>query len=343
MQRVSIIRAAVAHPEHRISQAEAAARIGAVSGAPRQAAALARGSHIQQRAVCLPTERIGALGSIEERNNIYREVAPGLALAAATNAVAGDREKVRFVAASSCTGYMVPGWDVDLVQRMPLACETTRLPITMAGCAGGALGIARAADFLRARPGSAALAVACELCSLAFQPSAEEGNLTSTLIFGDGAGAAYLEAGEGEHGLEIVDSVSVLSPAPASVLGFELTDRGFQPLLGRELVSLLPPATESALRLLAAPRGLSVDDFGFWLLHPGGARVLSQLEATLGIERCLTRWSWESLSEYGNTSSAAIFDVLRRYFDDDGAPRGWGILAAFGPGVSVEMMLLRRC
>jgi predicted naringenin-chalcone synthase len=49
------------------------------------------------------------------------------------------------------------------------------------------------------------------------------------------------------------------------------------------------------------------------------------------------------MAEFGNTSSAAIFDVMRRNLEDPDAPSGWGIVAAFGPGVSVEMLLVRRC
>jgi predicted naringenin-chalcone synthase len=35
--------------------------------------------------------------------------------------------------------------------------------------------------------------------------------------------------------------------------------------------------------------------------------------------------------------------VIRRYLEDDTAPRGWGVVIAFGPGVSLEMLLVRRC
>jgi predicted naringenin-chalcone synthase len=342
--RVSIRRVAVAHPELRILQEEAAARIGAATGHPRQAAALARGTHIRQRATCLPPDQIGALGSIEERNRLYARHAPGLALAAAKGALEGvSPENIGCLVTSSCTGYMVPGWDIDLVLEMSLACDTVRLPITQAGCSGGALGLARAADYLRVRGESEGLAVACELCSLAFQATAEEGNLTSTLIFGDGAGAARLTSDVQPGDLEIIDSVSLLAPAPPEVLGFDLTDRGFYPLLGRELVGVLPPATTKALGRLLEPHGLAAADVEFWLLHPGGARILSQLQESLGLAPCLVRWSWESMEEFGNTSSAAIFDVVRRYLADCTAPGGWGVIAAFGPGVSVEMLLVKRC
>ena len=37
-------------------------------------------------------------------------------------------------------------------------------------------------------------------------------------------------------------------------------------------------------------------------------------------------------------------EVLRRYTADDAAPGGWGVVIAFGPGVSIEVLLVnRRC
>lgn len=79
-----------------------------------------------------------------------------------------------------------------------------------------------------------------------------------------------------------------------------------------------------------------------WLLHPGGARILSQIALAGAIPREQLRWSWDSMEASGNMSSAAIFDVIRRYQDDEAAEPGYAVVAAFGPGVSIELMLVRR-
>jgi alkylresorcinol/alkylpyrone synthase len=200
--------------------------------------------------------------------------------------------------------------------------------------------MARAADLLRAGRAAAALAVAVELCSLSFHASDDEGVLTSNLIFGDGAGAALLEEGSGP-GLQVVDSESLLIAGTGHLLGFELTDEGFLPVLDRRLVDVLPSATVGALSVLLARNGLSCRDVGAWLIHPGGARILARLQHALGVTAREMAWSWDSLRDFGNTSSAAIFDVLRRYLEEPRVPE-WAIVAAFGPGVSIELMLTRR-
>jgi alkylresorcinol/alkylpyrone synthase len=347
MQPVWITSLAVAHPPYRLDQEEAAQRIGATTGELRRAVAIARGTQIEARAIALPPEDIGRLGSIEERNGVYRDLAPQIGLEAASTALDAcvSRQGVSFLATSSCTGYMVPGLDVHLAASLGLAPSASRLPITEAGCAGGIVAIARVADYLRTHPGAAGLAIAVELCSLAFHSHSDIGNLTSALLFGDGAGAALLQSnGALSHGLEVIDTLSYLVPDSQDALGFDLTDRGFYPILTRELSDLLPGPTVLAVSELMARNGLTAaEDVSYWLIHPGGPRVLTGIQHAFGLDEHDLRWSWQSLREYGNTSSAAIFDVMRRFTEEPDAPYGWGLVIAFGPGVSIEIMLVRRC
>jgi alkylresorcinol/alkylpyrone synthase len=340
MEQVRIISAASAHPPLRVPQDVAAAHIGALSGDPRRVRAIARGTRIQSRAAVLAPEQLAALGSIAERNAIYQRFVPGLAREAVLRALGeSPRDRVGCVVTSSCTGYTVPGWGVELVESLGLPFDTARLPITEAGCAGGVVALARAADYLRTRPGACGVAAAAELCSLAFHAGGGEGNITSTHIFGDGAGAALLRSGDGP-GVMVLDSMSVLIPNSRDALGFNLTDTGFYPVLSRDLATLLAPATGEAVAVLLGRNGVAVGDVAAWLLHPGGARILSGLERTLGVDRARMHWSWDAMREFGNTSSAAIFDVLARYFADP--VDGYAVCAAFGPGVSIELLLLRR-
>jgi alkylresorcinol/alkylpyrone synthase len=341
--RVFITLAAAAHPENRIRQEDAADRMAAVTGDPRRLRAIARGTRIDTRAFVLTPDEIEGLGSIEQRNDIYQAEAPKLA-ARAVCSLSACLDETSFLVTSSCTGYMIPGLDVQLAQTLALRPSTARLPITEAGCAGGAVAIARASDYLRSREDATSLVVAAELCSLAFHPDSEEGNLTSALLFGDGAGALLLRSSnEALPGLEVVDSASALLPCPPEVLGFRLTDAGFYPMLSRSLVDKLPGPTVNAVACLLACHGLRAEDIDFWLVHPGGPRILEALQKAMAVDNELVQWSWQSMQEFGNTSSAAIFDVIARYMRDDEAPRGWGIVLAFGPGVSIELLLVRRC
>jgi alkylresorcinol/alkylpyrone synthase len=338
--RVRISGINAAHPPTRLSQADAARAIGAWSRNPRRVAALARGTQIEQRAIALTPDEVRALGAAGARNDIYQRIAPGIAIDAARGVLREvDVSGIACLVTSSCTGYSVPTWGVDVVEAFRLPARAIRLPITESGCAGGVVALARAVDHLRTRPGASGLAVAVELCSLAFHPGGDDGNLTSTLIFGDGAGAALLETGEGP-GLEVVDTASRLVPNTKHALGFALTDQGLYPILTRELPELLGEPTREAVVEFLCQNGITTRDIGAWLLHPGGARILKTLEEGLDLDRCQTHWSWDSMRDFGNTSSAAIFDVMGRYFRDR-RPGEYAVVAAFGPGLSIELMLLR--
>lgn len=340
MERVRITGVGVAHPPFRVDQKEAAIRVGEATGDTRRARAIARGSMIGQRATVLPAEELVSPGSIEVRNAIYREHAPALAAEAARSALcsAPGRAPASLVT-SSCTGYALPGWSASLVGSLGLCADTSRVPLTEAGCAGGAVALTQAAHIVRSQ-GGAALSVAAELCTLSFHPDTDDDTLTANLIFGDGAGAALVEPGDGP-GLEIIDSASFLVPRSEHALGFDLTDRGFRAVINRSLADIVAPHTKHAIERLLHRNGLDPCGVDAWLLHPGGARILHKVEAAFGIPKAAMQWSWDSLQEFGNTSSAAIFDVLRRYIDDPVAPRGWGVIAAFGPGVSIELLLVR--
>jgi alkylresorcinol/alkylpyrone synthase len=338
---VRISRVVSGHPELRIGQEEAARRIGLAAGNERRAHLLARSTGIEERALALTPDAIERLGAIEERNDHYRRLVPELARGVASDALgATDPGRIGCLVTMSCTGYGLPSWGNRVAGELGFAGSTVRLPITEAGCSGGVLAMARAADYVRVS-GKPALVVAAELCSLAFHPEGDDGLLTSALIFGDGLGAALLEPDEGD-GLQLIASSSMLVPGTADLLGFDLTDGGFSPVLSRHLADVLPDATEAAVCELLRPHGIRPTDVAAWLLHPGGARILRGVAGALCLPEGALRWSWDSMREFGNTSSAAIFDVMRRYTDDAGAPRGWVVAVAFGPGVSLELLLLKN-
>ena len=338
-----ISRVATCRPVNAINTQQAAEWIAARAGNARLVGAIAKGSRIERRNTAVGPAEIARLGTIELRNDLYRELAPPLAVEVSKSVTReSHHHPISLVVASSCTGYMVPGWDVDIVEQLCLSQDVVRLPLTQAGCSGGALALARAVDHVRLHPEASALAVSVELCSLAFHPDGAPDNLIASLIFGDGAGAALIEADTGS-GLEVVASSSTLVPGSKDAIRFDLTNAGFYPRLALDLADVLVAPTTTAVRALLTTNGLCLGDLSFALLHPGGSRILDNLRTALGLGESEMRWSYESLRSQGNTSSAAIFDVAARYLADDQAPGGWGIIGAFGPGISIELLLVHRC
>jgi alkylresorcinol/alkylpyrone synthase len=299
---------------------------------------------VRARNIALPVDTILQPRALSESNRCYAENAVALGTLAARQALERAQlpaSAIDFVLTSSCTGYMLPSLDAHLVGRLGLRPDVRRLPITELGCLAGAAVLARAADLLRAEPDATALVVAAELPSLTFQPGdGSMDNLVSTLVFGDGAGAAVLRADRGP-GVEIVASRSLIVGGSLDEMGFDLRDGGFHVVLSKDVPRLLAGPLQTELAALLATHGLAPRDLGFACIHPGGPKILRAVDAALGVEG-LTAASWQTLAEHGNQSSAAVLFILDRLLA--GAPPrdgAYGLLAGFGPGLSLELSLLR--
>jgi fungal type III polyketide synthase len=86
-----------------------------------------------------------------------------------------------------------------------------------------------------------------------------------------------------------------------------------------------------------------------WAMHPGGATILTGAEKAMGISSYHMRASYDTYINHGNSSSATIFSVLDRLRGKemdaiavDGRVRDYVVGCAFGPGISVEMCMLKR-
>ena len=95
----------------------------------------------------------------------------------------------------------------------------------------------------------------------------------------------------------------MLVPDSRDAIGFDLTDQGFAPRLSREVAELLPGPIAASVGCLAAKNGLSVDDLKFWLIHPGGPKILQATQTTLHLTDADLRWSWDC---YGNRATCRL-------------------------------------
>jgi len=67
--------------------------------------------------------------------------------------------------------------------------------------------------------------------------------------------------------------------------------------------------------------------------------VLDALRSHGGVPAEALGDSWETLSSYGNIASAAVLDVLRRVAEKNPEDEAVGIIAGFGPGITMELAL----
>ena len=139
-----------------------------------------------QRYLVRPVEEALLPLSPGEQATRYAAEATPLAIAAATNALTdagaavGD---IGLLVVSSCTGFVLPGIDVQLINHLGLRRDIRRMPFMHFGCAGGAASLGWASDWVRSHPGQSALVVAVEVPSLTFRPAdTSADNLLSVLV-----------------------------------------------------------------------------------------------------------------------------------------------------------------
>jgi len=251
-----------------------------------------------------------------------------------------DRDSVGLVIGVSCTGFVLPSLDAELIPILGLRPDVARLPITELGCGGGVAGLARAADYLRAYPDRSVLLFAVELPSLTFQPDDRSlDTLAAAMVFGDGAGAAILRTrADGNH-WAVERTGTMLIPEAARQLGFELRDGGLRVVLSRHLPVVIEARLGPAVDAFLAQNGLRRSDIDILAAHPGGPRIFEAIEAALALEPDALAVSRAVFAQYGNASSAGIFFVLSKLAPP--APESRALAIAFGPGLSIELALLR--
>ena len=99
---------------------------------------------------------------------------------------------------------------------------------------------------------------------------------------------------------------------------------------------------EKALQRLLQRHGLSRPDIRFWVVHPGGRKVMDDVQRHLGLTNAQIRFSRAVLRNYGNMSSPTVMFVLDEVVrDGDPCPGDWGIMVGLGPGMAAEVALLR--
>jgi alkylresorcinol/alkylpyrone synthase len=304
---------------------------------------------VHARASVVPIEQVFDPGDFETQNDTYRRIAcdAGTDLARRALASAGlEPSAVDIVVSVSCTGFMIPAVDAYVADALGMGPRLVRLPITESGCAGGVVGLVRAADYLAAHPDGVALVLALEFSSLTFQRwDRSATNVVSTAIFGDG-GAAVVMVGPrhpraGAGPARLADSESLFFPGTTHLMGFHLRNQGLQIVLDRELAPFVRRHVVEVVEGFLRPRGLRREDVTRWILHPGGRRIIEVMCERLGLGAEDLAATEAVLAEHGNMSSVTVLFVLDRILRCHRPRAGErGVLGAFGPGFGAELALL---
>jgi 3,5-dihydroxyphenylacetyl-CoA synthase len=253
-------------------------------------------------------------------------------------------QDVDFLAVCSCTGYVCPDVGSRLIAHMGFSNRVQRASLLGLGCAGALPTLQRAADFVRANPGSQVLMLAVEICSACYYVDNTLETVVGNAICADGA-AAFLLAAERQANSsypQVIDFETFIDTERIDDVGLQHREGKLRIVLGASIQHLAGPMIEKALQQLLQRHGLSRSNIGFWVVHPGGRKVIDNVQKHFGMTDAQLRFSRTVLRSYGNMSSPTVMFVLDEVVrNGDPRPGDWGVMIALGPGMAAEVALLR--
>jgi predicted naringenin-chalcone synthase len=268
------------------------------------------------------------------------------AAAVALNDAGVASSRITHLVTVSCSGFYAPGFDVELMRRLPLSAGVGRTHIGFMGCQGALNGLRVARAFVDADPSACVLLCAVELCSLHHQFGWDADTIVANALFADGAAAVVGLADDSsrkesarETDYRLVASGSTLIEDSADAMSWRIGDHGFRMTLSSRVPDLICEHLRPWLEGWLAPLGLTLDAVGSWAVHPGGPRILSAFREATGLDASTLQTSGSVLAEYGNMSSPTVLFILDRLRRAE-ASRPC-VALAFGPGLAVEAALLR--
>jgi predicted naringenin-chalcone synthase len=260
-----------ASPDYSIEQSDAVAfaqEIGITTRWLNALPALYRKSGVRKRGSVLLT---AAQGAPMTRQSFYPKATPespfgpttadrmsqyakhASPLAAKSATIALDRaqlhsSQITHLVTVSCTGFVSPGIDHQLIQTLSLPPTVQRTHVGFMGCHGAINGLRTAKSIAESDPDAIVLVTAVELCSLHQQYTEDPQQLVANSLFADGAASVIVgtrspftappnanDSSSKDRCWQIVSSFSFYIPNTAETMSWKIGDHGFSMQLSPEV------------------------------------------------------------------------------------------------------------
>jgi alkylresorcinol/alkylpyrone synthase len=278
-----------------------------------------------------------------ERTQAFLEGAESLFLDVARKAIANADlapADIDTVVTVCSTGIATPTLEARAASKLGFRTDISRVPIFGLGCAGGVSGLSIASRLAQSRLGTNVLLVALELCTLAVRhDELTKANVVAASLFGDGAAAVVLRAGDG-GATRIEATGEKLWPETLDVMGWSVDPEGFGVIFQRTIPDFVRDNLGPAVAEILARMELSIDDIDRFVCHPGGAKVIVALERALALDQGALDHEREVIADYGNMSAPTVLFVLER-LRAHGLPKR-SLLTSLGPGFTASCVALRH-
>jgi len=289
-----------------------------------------------------------------------------LALRSATEALAkwgGDKSQLTHIVFGTMTGTIhAPTMDIEVAIALGLPTSIKRLNVEGMGCLTGYRALGLASDIARADPSHLVLLIVCDIRSALgnqlspHTPGApvDKSNVIASSLFRDSGASAIVSsaalttvpASPSKQPLyEIIEHRSHMIPDTFDLVKYaERDDAVIHLYIAKELPGAIKKVLRGQVDALLAPHGVKLEDCSF-SVHTGGPKVLEYVAEGLQCSKARMASSWYCMKKWGNLSGSSNLVVLDRWRklpkDVEADPRRHVICMSFGPGVGMELLLLR--
>ncbi|GAB3430830.1 type III polyketide synthase [Niabella aquatica] len=278
---------------------------------------------------------------LEERLKIYDKAALELSVEVIKRCLPGDvtPADITHLITVSCTGMQAPGLDLAIIRSLGLRTNIYRTSVNFMGCYAAIHGLKQAHYIAATDPQAKVLVVCVELCTLHFQKEKTMDNITSTIIFGDGAAAVLVENDDSvRDGWHINDFYSEINFDGMNDMAWKISADGFLMTLTSNVPDILEKKSHDIVYNALQHYKLEQADVHAWCVHPGGKKILEAIERGVPVSKDAMDESYEVLREYGNMSSPTVLFVLEKIIQEakNDASLKNIVGMAFGPGLTME-------
>ncbi len=288
-----------------------------------------------------------------ERMQLYAQFAGELAFQASKTALGKSglaASEITHLVVVTCTGFHSPGVDFELIDRLGLPLTTQRVNVGFMGCHAAINGLRTALAIAQADPAARVLLCAVELCSLHYRFQWDDEGIIGNALFADGSASLVLGQSDasdanGDVHWDLIDTGSVVIPDSQQEMSWTVGDHGFEMRLTSEVGEAIENSLSQWLVDWLAAHDLQMADIDYWGVHPGGPKILSSVQASLGLDEQHLQTSRSVLRQYGNMSSPTVVFILNEFMTQHvevpaGKPANC-LLLAFGPGLVAEIALIQ--
>ncbi|RYQ79270.1 hypothetical protein Ahy_Scaffold6g107978 [Arachis hypogaea] len=296
--------------------------------------------------------------SLDAREDMMIREVPRVGKEAATKAIkewGQPMSKITHLIFCTTSGVALPGVDYELIVLLGLDPSVKRYMMYHQGCFAGGTVLRLAKDLAENNKDARVLIVCSENTAVTFRGPNETDmdSLVGQALFADGAAAIIIGSDpvpEVENPLfEIVSTDQQLVPNSHGAIGGLLREVGLTFYLNKSVPDIISQNINGALSKAFDPLGISDYNSIFWIAHLGGRAILDQVEQKVNLKPEKMKATRDVLSNYGNMSSACVFfimDLMRKKSLETGLKTtgeglDWGVLFGFGPGLTIETVVLR--